>query len=464
MFTPGAGLSAFASGSRRGRPSGAYKTYVEHVLAGQVKRLLDRTPAAYEMPRRLRAATMIAVASCVRFSPRAVAAATIAASVAVVAAGCGGGNNPPPIDPLGGTSQQEAGVVLSVPEASVPTCSVGAGGGVCACADEPLADDAPNLYFVLDRSGSMAEDDKWPTIIQVIGQIVVGLGPRAAVGAAVFPNPYGAASSGDLPAACASGVEVFAPRLGDVPAGTAGPTADDLLTTLGHISASGGTPTAATLLALAPRLQSLPGKTYVILATDGGPNCDSELTCTIADCQPNIDGDCPVAPSSCCTDTSSAANQMLANLNCLDAQATIAAVQTLAGDGIPVYVVGVPGSETYAQLLDELAQAGGTARIDDDGGAQYYAVSSTDQAAFLAALSKVAASITGSCTLTLDAVPPDPSLVNVFLDDQPVPQMGPDGWTLDGATVTLLGATCQQVIDGDVLDVRVVAGCPTVLK
>jgi hypothetical protein len=37
-----------------------------------------------------------------------------------------------------------------------------------------------------------------------------------------------------------------------------------------------------------------------------------------------------------------------------------------------------------------------------------------------------------------------------------------DGWTLDGATVTLLGASCQQVLSGAVLDVRVVAGCPTV--
>jgi hypothetical protein len=180
-----------------------------------------------------------------------------------------------------------------------------------------------------------------------------------------------------------------------------------------------------------------------------------------------------VAPNSCCTDSSSPANQALANLSCLDAQATIAAVQKLASAGIPVYVVGVPGSEVYAQLLDELALAGRTARagvdaggLDGglDGGVQYYAVSSTDQAAFTAALSKVAASITGSCTLTLDSAPPDPSLVNVFLDDQPVPQMGPDGWTLDGITVTLLGASCQKVTDGDVLDVRVVAGCPTVIK
>jgi hypothetical protein len=61
-------------------------------------------------------------------------------------------------------------------------------------------------------------------------------------------------------------------------------------------------------------------------------------------------------------------------------------------------------------------------------------------------------------------VPPDPNLVNVFFDGSPLPQSGPDGWTLSGTTVTVLGASCQKILDGDVLDVRVVAGCPTVTR
>jgi hypothetical protein len=51
--------------------------------------------------------------------------------------------------------------------------------------------------------------------------------------------------------------------------------------------------------------------------------------------------------------------------------------------------------------------------------------------------------------------------VNVFVDEQVLPQDGPDGWTLDGQTVTVLGQTCQSILSGAVLDVRVVAGCPT---
>ena len=88
-------------------------------------------------------------------------------------------------------------------------------------------------------------------------------------------------------------------------------------------------------------------------------------------------------------------------------------------------------------------------------------MSTADPAAFTAALSSVAAKITGSCTLQLDQMPPDPMLVNVFLDEQVLPQSGSDGWTLDGSTVTILGASCAEIMNGSILDVRVVAGCPT---
>jgi hypothetical protein len=83
-------------------------------------------------------------------------------------------------------------------------------------------------------------------------------------------------------------------------------------------------------------------------------------------------------------------------------------------------------------------------------------------------------------------------LVNVFFDEQPLPtgsgcnddvdgdaQAGgadSDGdetqsvsvsatcnWTLRGQTIQILGASCNRILDGEILDVRVVAGCPTVV-
>jgi hypothetical protein len=335
------------------------------------------------------------------------------------------------------------------------SCGIGPDGGVCACADEPLLGDPPTLYYLLDRSGSMNDLGKWSTIQIALEAVMIALGPRARVGAAVFPD-YTSQNQ------CAPGIEVFAPRRGDAPAGKAGPADTALGTTLGNIVAGGGTPTAATLQQLAPHIESIGGKTYVILATDGGPNCDPSATCTYATCTLNMDGTdpkgCPPAGSTNCCDGSTGHAGVL---SCLDAQPTIDAVTALATAGIPVYVVGIPGSLPYADVLDQLAVAGGTARGSEP---QYYAVDTADQAAFLAAMSKIAAKIAGSCTITLDQPPPDPSLINVFLDGNVLPQSGPNGWTLSGNTVTILGTSCDAITNGDVLDVRVVAGCPTVTQ
>jgi hypothetical protein len=194
----------------------------------------------------------------------------------------------------------------------------------------------------------------------------------------------------------------------------------------------------------------------VVLATDGGPNCNPMAACSVDQCQPNIEGIAGCTPTgrNCCMGIN--------NLACNDGEPTKTAVAAIAAKGIPVYVVGVPGSAPYAQLLSELAQVGGTARASDagPGSTQYYDVNSTDQAAFEGALRNVAAKATGSCTMQLNAAPTDPNLVNVFLNEKPLAQDG--NWTLTGQTITILDPECQSILNGDVLDVRVVAGCPTV--
>ena len=127
--------------------------------------------------------------------------------------------------------------------------------------------------------------------------------------------------------------------------------------------------------------------------------------------------------------------------------------------GIDTYVVGVPGSGPYAAVLDALAKAGNTARPAEPF---YFRVDTADEAALLAALSQIAAKIIATCTLPLGGVPADPNLVNVYIDEQPVAKDATNGWTLDGATVTLVGTTCAGVLSGSALDVRVIEGCPTV--
>ncbi|MGD0677027.1 MAG: hypothetical protein ABSC94_16550 [Polyangiaceae bacterium] len=360
---------------------------------------------------------------------------------------------------------------------SVPTCNLGPDGGVCACVDEPLVTDAPNIYFVLDHSGSMADvpeggtgATKWETILKVIDNLITELGPRANFAAAVFP------AVNDIdPCGCSVGAEVFPPTQGNAPAGTPGTTLVSWDKTFAFISPNGGTPTAATLRQLLPSLQSLsarslPARTYVILATDGGPNCNSTATCSVDECQPNIAavaGCPPQGPANCCVEAMDCGGCSCAE-GCTDTDASSSAVAAIAAAGIPVYVIGVPGSEPYASVLDDLAESGGTARPSDAGVPAYYNVTSADQATELAAaLDSIAAQITATCSLTLNDVPPAPDLVNVFIDEQPVPQYGGDGgqpnWSIDGTQVTLLGDTCSSIMSGQALDVRVVAGCPTVL-
>jgi hypothetical protein len=306
--------------------------------------------------------------------------------------------------------------------------------------------------------GTVGGQSKWATVLAELQRLVVALGPRANYAAAVFPDRR---LDG-----CSPGIEVFpaTPGVrsvrGDAPAGTFGPHEQAFLNALALRAPAGGTPTAATLTQLAPAITAIAGKTFVILATDGGPNCNPNLTCPTSDkCTENID-DAPGCPSgglpNCCLDPTWGGGQ-----GCLDSDATQAAVGAIAAAGVPVFVIGVPQSEPYRETLNKLAEAGGTAL---SGMLEYYAASSSDPSGLLAALSKIAAQITGTCTLTLDQAPPDPSLVNVFFDDQPLHQAGPDGWTLSGTTVTVLGASCTAILEGNVLDVRVVAGCPTVIQ
>lgn len=371
----------------------------------------------------------------------ALRAPLVLACAGVLVAACGEARP----DALSDSHGFDAGAEAAFRDAApAPTCDLGPDFGVCACSEVTLLNDAPNLYFVLDRSGSMADGNKWNTVRNVVGKTVTRLGPRVNVGAAIFPSDA---------TTCATGREVMSVRPGDAPAGTLGPTTLSLLKST-SVPAAGGTPTGATLQALTPKLMALTGRTFVILATDGGPNCNAAAKCTVDACLLNIE-DSPGCPTmglpNCCGASFQGPDF------CLDADPTVNAVAALMAAGIQTYVIGVPGSGPYAAVLDRMAEAGGTARATPP---KYFRVDSTDAAAFGDALAKVAAKITATCTFPLQQVP-DPAKLNVFLDGVALAPDPNDGWLLDGTVVQLVGAACDRVQSGDVLAVRVVAGCPT---
>ena len=326
-----------------------------------------------------------------------------------------------------------------------------AGTAVCQCAELPFAEAPPTLWFVLDRSSSMAADDKWGLLRNVVLDVVTRLGPRIEVAVAPFPR----ADDGDDE--CTTGRIALTPRLGDRPAGRQGPTYDLVHSVLFSHEPTGGTPLTATLDAVAKAIAARTdgGKNVVVLTTDGAPNCHAGIACEAAGCVPNIESfpHCPTGgPPSCCDGTNGSP------LNCLDDTGATASVRALKALGVDTYVLGVPGSEPYRELLGTLATEGGTAK---SGGTRYYAATTSDTHAFSDELSSIAAKILATCSIQLTSAPADAGTVNVLIDGTPIAS-GDAGWSLAGDTVTLHGSACSTVLSGQALDVRVVVGCPTV--
>jgi hypothetical protein len=337
--------------------------------------------------------------------------------------GTGGGNTPPPPD----------------------------AGFLCGQLITQVHKDPPNVYFVFDTSGSMAtpvgNSTRFALVHGAAVQLVETLGGLLNVGAARFPI---AVADND---ACHAGGEILPVTPGDM-------LDINMFAKVTNAAPFGGTPTAATLEALYPTLTKLPGRTIVVLATDGGPNCDADAVCGAEDCMDNIESACnqnvcctPTGPSCCGPNTKNGA------LNCIDRKASVAAVAKLAAAGVRVYVVGVPGSETYGTVLDQMALVGGAPQIAPPF---YYKVE--DYSSLSGTLASIAA-IEVSCDFDLVTPPPDPTRVNVYLDDDVILQDPADGWvwtyTMPKHVIELRGDACKRLKSGAVKQVQIAAGCPT---
>jgi len=324
------------------------------------------------------------------------------------------------------------------------------------CSGAPITATAPipNLYLVLDTSQSMSLDSKWSTVRSVVAAMMDQVGPRARFGVTVFPT---SADNG-----CGTGTQVLSLRLGD---NTGATSAAFLAAT--NFDPVGGTPTAATLEALKPTLETFSGVTYVILATDGGPNCNPDLTCNVDQCTVNLEGEypqCPVGgPFNCCDPNNDTVQQSVTGpTGCLDGTSTVQAASDLRALGVRTFVIGIPGSGPYGGILDSVATAGGTARSTEPF---YYSVDTADTSQLESAIESVTLQ-TLSCAFTLDHAPSDPGEVNVYVGGVILAQNaggGANGWTLEGTTLTLLGSTCVGLEAQPNTPVTVLEGCPTVI-
>lgn len=140
----------------------------------------------------------------------------------------------------------------------------------------------------------------------------------------------------------------------------------------------------------------------------------------------------------------------------LSAALVFAAIAALKAEGIKVYVIGVPGSEPYADVLDAMAIAGGSAQF---GATKYYSVTDLDD---LDDVLGDISSVVVSCDFALADPPQDPGLTNVYLDQEVLAYGSVNGWTwAPGSVVRLLGGACERVKHAEAKQVQIVSGCPT---
>ena len=265
----------------------------------------------------------------------------------------------------------------------------------------------PDLLVVLDKSGSMGlsledGDNKWETMKVALSDLVTD--HETGIHFGLLPFPQGAA--------CVAG---------DVTSEVSSQNGAAMVTALAAITPNGGTPTHTTLAAAAAYFEQAPANPagrYILLATDGLPNCNPNAQ------QPSI-------------------------------EESIVAIDSLLSDGIVSFVVGFGGDVNNEPLtLDRMAAAGGTDAAFSANSAQE--------------LGEALEAITGQlsdtiCSVSLDKPPSSIELLAVFFDGIAVARSPShaNGWDLDstGLEIRFYGETCDQLRDGDVAQIRIEDGC-----
>ncbi len=313
-------------------------------------------------------------------------------------------------------------------------------GGACVveqCSDTTVAvepPDLPELLLVVDRSGSMNEaapgygTTRWLGVKDALIRVTRTIEERVAFGLMLFP----ALGTVD---GCSAAVVDVEPAF--AAAAAIGERLDDFDT-----EPLGATPTAASLLAARNYLRATPSTRprAVLLATDGGPNCNAALD--PFSCRCSAGGD------TACADAAFSDPDLAAQL-CLDDDNAVGAVQDLRDDGVDTYVVGVPGVENFSDVLNAMAEAGGT-RLP--GATGFYLA--RDSATLEGAIADIGRRLS-SCDIDVEGV----DLVRaarlaVAIDDVDVPRDpdGVDGFDIvDADTLTLFGPACDALGGGGAL-------------
>ena len=278
----------------------------------------------------------------------------------------------------------------------------------------------PDLLIVQDKSGSMDETpdqicrrgcvgmSKWDLITAAINQVVGQTQASIRWGITFFPadRECGVAAAPVVPIADMNAMPIAGAIAANMP--------------------NGATPTAAAIGAATMYLatQGDPNPKYILLATDGLPNCMGGV----------------------------------AGAN--DPDGAIQAVTDSAKNGIPVFVVGIGNIAEGTAELTSLAVAGGRPQAADP---KYYPVSST--ADLVNVLGTIGGMI-GSCSFGLGGAPPDPTSVKVTAGGVKIPNdpTHMNGWDYGtgNMSIQLFGSWCDMAKAGTLKDLSAELGCPPI--
>ena len=273
----------------------------------------------------------------------------------------------------------------------------------------------PQLMFVFDRSGSMEYEltsnnpappgtpSRWSVLHDALAQTMTPFSNQIAMGARFFPVRN--ANAYDPVAACLQDSQghAIAPGLGK---------ANAILDVFAQTSPVGGTPTAVAVALAAQQISvgRAVGRAMVV-ATDGVPNCNASLDHTTCTCT-SLD------PLACAASTSG-------GTNCLDDVRTVQTISDIFGTKkIPVYVVGIGATGTFANTLDAMAMAGGRPR---SGSPKYYAA---DTPAEMTEAFTIVRDSVAKCSYITPSSPEDPDDISVVVGGKEIdrdPSHG-NGW------------------------------------
>lgn len=251
---------------------------------------------------------------------------------------------------------------LEVPEPP----AVETDGGLCVRSRVTLEQRTPEILFVVDQSRSMennllgepaepGETRRWDILGDALVAALRDREDDLGFGVLMFPDAPDPISS--IEQACRVNNAL------ELPLGPADLAGLDRL--FDNETPIGGTPTAAALRTARGFVEGAPEgvQRFVVLATDGAPNCNPEP---------------PILPPACfCTsdDIDTCLDPEVGPFQCLDDTAAVDAVTALSTeDGVPVYVIGIddPRRPEFAATLDAMALAG--TRPRPEGGRRFYDV------------------------------------------------------------------------------------------